>query len=167
MSNRILITYATRTGSTAEVANAISKVLTARGFDPVRKTVIENPQIEGYHAVVMGSAIRMGGWLPEMLEFIRNNQTKLSQIPTAIFTVHIYNTRNDDASRAARKAYTIPVWKMLTPVHEAFFAGKINPAKLSLLNRVLARIGTGDSGPKIGDYRDWDRIRTWAETIFV
>ena len=46
--------------------------------------------------VVLGSPIRMGGWLPEMLEFIRLNQTRLNQIPTAFFTVHMHNTRNDE-----------------------------------------------------------------------
>lgn len=167
MSNRILVTYTTRTGSTAEVAEAIGQVLTARGFAPVLTSVKEKPSVQGYYAVVMGSSIRMGAWLLEMIEFIRINQTKLNQIPTAIFTVHMYNTGNADASSVARKAYTIPVWKMLTPVHEAFVVGKINPAKLSLLSRVPARIGAGNSGQRIGDYRDWDRIRIWSETLFV
>jgi menaquinone-dependent protoporphyrinogen oxidase len=166
MSNRILVTYAGRTGSTAEVAKIISDLLTSRGFVINLKSVKEKPSIEGYRAVVLGSAIRTGGWLPEMLEFIRTNQMALNQIPTAIFPVHIFNTGTDSASRAARKAYTLPVWKMLTPVDETFFSGKMDPFKLSFADRVLSRITVDKAGQKVGDFRDWNQIRGWAETIF-
>jgi len=166
MSNRILVTFASRTGSTAEVAKMIDEVLTARGYSVDLKSVQEKPSIEGYRAVIIGSAIRMGGWLPEMLEFIKTNQKNLNQIPTAIFTIHIVNLGSDNVSRAARKAYTVPVWKMLTPAHEAFFAGKMDPQKLSFGDRILSRIATGNEGQKVGDFRDWDQIRSWAQSIF-
>ena len=165
MSSRVLVIYATRTGSTAEVAKVISAVLAERGFDVDVKPVTEKPSLEGYDAGILGSGIRMGGWLSEMLEFIRTNQAKLIQIPIAIFTVHLHNTGNDTASRAARKAYTVPVWKMLTPVDEAFFTGKMDPVKLSLRSRVLARMASSDTGPKVGDFRDWEKIGAWAATV--
>ena len=166
MSNRILVTYAGRTGSTAEVAKIISEVLTSRGFAVDLKPVKEKPSVAGYRAVILGSAIRMGGWLPEMLEFIKNNQTALNRISTAIFTVHLFNTDTDQVSHAVRKTYTGPVWKMLTPVDEAFFAGKMDPAKLSLGDRVLSRLAAVNTGQKVGDFRDWDQIRGWAQASF-
>jgi menaquinone-dependent protoporphyrinogen IX oxidase len=43
MSNRILVTYATRTRSTAEVAGVISAVVTRRGFIVDLKSVREKP----------------------------------------------------------------------------------------------------------------------------
>ena len=97
MSNRVLVTYATRTRSTAEVAKAISEVLTTRGFAVDVKPVKEKPSLDGYHGVILGSAIRMGAWLPEMIKFIRDNQAKLNEVPTAIFTVHMLNTGNERA----------------------------------------------------------------------
>jgi len=63
MSNRILVTYATRTRSTAEVAKVISEVLTTRGFVVDLKPVKEKPSLDGYRGVILGSAIRMGGCL--------------------------------------------------------------------------------------------------------
>jgi len=149
------------------VADVISAVLARHGFDVDVKSVKEKPSLEGYHEVILGSAIRMGEWRPEMLEFIRTNQAKLSQIPTAIFTVHMLNTGKDNASRGAKNAYTIPVRTMITPVNEAFFAGEVNPAKLSVPNQVLARIVAGDAGPKIGDFREWDKVRAWAKEISI
>ena len=166
MNNRILVTFAGRTGSTADMATTIDEVLTSRRYSVDLKPVREKPSVEGYRAVIMGSAVRMGGWLPEILQFIKTNQKTLNQMPTAIFTVHMFNLGTDNVSRTARKAYTVPVWKMLTPVHEAFFAGKMDPEKLSLGDRVLSRMVAGNEGQKVGDFRDWDQIRSWAQTIF-
>lgn len=167
MSNRILLTYASRTSSTAEVAEAISDVLTTRGFAVEVKPVRQKPSLDGYHGVILGSAIRMGAWLPEMLDFIRTNQAQLQRLPTAIFTVHILNTGKDEASRTAKHTYTDPVRKLITPVDEAFFAGRIDLDKLSFLDRVLTRIMVGEASPKIGDYREWEKIRTWAKQVSV
>ena len=74
MNNRILITYATRTGSTAEVADAIGEVLASRGFVVDIKPMKEKPSLDRYNAVVLGSAIRLGSWLTESLDFIKENQ---------------------------------------------------------------------------------------------
>ena len=167
MSNRILVTYATHTWSTAEVADAISEVLMARGFAVDVKPVKVKPSLEGYHGVILGSATRMGSWLPEMIEFIRKNQAQLNQMPTAIFTMHILNVGKDKASRDARNAYTAPVRKMIRPADEAFFAGSIDFAKLSFPDRVLTRLMVGDDSPKVGDFREWDKVRAWAKEISI
>ena len=125
------------------------------------------PSLEGYHGVILGSAIRMGSWLPEMLEFIRKNQAQLNQMPMAIFTMHILNVGKDKASRAARNVYTAPVRKMITPVDEAFFAGSIDLAKLSFPDRILTRLMVSDDLPKVGDFREWDKVRAWAKEISI
>ena len=167
MSNRILVTYATRTRSTAEVAKVISEVLTTRGFVVDLKPVKEKPSLDGYRGVILGSAIRMGGWLPEMTEFIRDNQAKLNEVPTAIFTVHMLNTGNDSANHDAQRAYTRPIRKMLHPVDEAFFAGNLDISQLSLPDRVLTKIMVDDQDLKVGDLRDWEKIRAWAKEVSV
>jgi len=165
MRNHILVTYATRTRSTNEVADVIGEGLATRGFVVDVKPVKENPSLEGYHGAILGSAIRMGSWLPEMFEFVRKNQAQLNQMPTAIFTMHILNVGKDKASRAARNAYTTPVRKMITPVDEAFFAGSIDLAKLSFPDRILTRLMVGDDSPKVGDFREWDKVRAWAKEV--
>ncbi len=106
MNKRILITYATRAGSTVEVAAAIGESLAQRGFAVEVIPVKENPNLANYQAVILGSAIRMGNWLPEAVEFVKKNQAHLSQMPTAFFTCHRLNTGDDETSRKAREAYT-------------------------------------------------------------
>ena len=163
MNKRLLVTYATRAGSTPEIAAAIGETLAARGFSVEVKPVKTNPPLAGYGAVILGSAIRIGNWLPEMVDFIKKNQAALAQMPLAMFTVHMLNLGEDEASRAARVAYTAPIHQLLTPVDEVFFAGKIDYATLSFFDRLMAMAVEKQTGAATGDRRDWEQIRAWAE----
>ncbi len=167
MEKNILVTYATRAGSTPEVAAVIGEVIAARGYHVAVKPVKEKPALAEFHAVVLGSAIRMGAWLPEAVAYVRNNQAQLNRMPNVIFTVHMLNTGDDETSRQARQAYITPIHELIEPQGEAFFSGVMNYAKLSLLDRLIAKAveKNADIGP--GDYRDWDTIREWAQTIPV
>jgi menaquinone-dependent protoporphyrinogen oxidase len=161
MNDRVLITYATRAGSTAEVASAIGETIGGRGFLVDVKPVKENPSPDGYKAVIMGSAVRMGGWLAEAVNFIKNNQAALNNMPVALFTVHILNLGEDEESRTGRLAYLKGVRPLVKPVDEVFFAGRLNPEKLPFVDRLMAKMVK----PPIGDLRDWDKIRAWADAV--
>jgi len=162
MNKRILVAFATRAGSTAEVAVAIGEVLATRGFSVDIKPVRESPCLDGYQAAVLGSAVRFGAWLPEAVGFIKANQPGLTTIPVALFTVHILNLNDDDQSRTARLGYLKDVSPLLNPADQAFFPGKIDPTKLSFFERSLSRMVKAPEG----DYRDWGRIRGWAQNLF-
>ena len=161
MNSRILITYATRAGSTAEVAGDLGEVLGERGFIADVVPVKENPPLEGYQGVLIGSAIRMGNWLPEAVQFIQNNQQALRHVPVALFTVHGINLGDDEHSRASREAYLDAVRPFLTPMEHVFFPGKIDPARLSLIDRLMVRLVKAP----IGDLRDWKTIDGWAQSV--
>ncbi len=167
MNKHILVTYATRAGSTAEVATVIGEVLRARGFDVDVTPVKERPTVEGYQAAVIGSAIRMSNWLPEIVEFVRNNRAPLSRIPAAIFTVPMLNRDGSETSRRARQAYTAPIHQILNPTDEVFFDGRMDYSKLKFLDRAMAKAVEKQTNTKEGDFRDWNKIRGWAQTIFV
>lgn len=163
MNKRILITYATRAGSTVEVAAAIGEVIAARGFEVDVKPVKEKPSLDGYQAVLVGSAIRMGNWLPEAIEFVKENQEVLNQMPVALFTVHMLNREDDAESRANRLAYLRDVRPLLDSAEEVFFAGKFDMSRLSFLDRMISKaVRAVDE-----DCRDWDNIRRWAQTVFA
>jgi menaquinone-dependent protoporphyrinogen oxidase len=85
----ILVAYASKSGSTIDVAQTIGKGLADKGATVDVLPVKAIKSIDGYRAIVIGSAIRMGQWLPEAVDFIKNHQARLSQISTAFFTVHM------------------------------------------------------------------------------
>jgi menaquinone-dependent protoporphyrinogen oxidase len=165
MSQRILVTYATHTGSTAEVANVIGEELRARGFVVDVQAVNTAPQTRDYEAVVLGSAVNGGRWLPEALDFVHHNQSELRAIPVAVFCVHIMNAGQDERSRRKRMAYLDDVRHLIQPVDEAWFLGMgPDPKKDSWIARwVFRRFG----GAGEGDCRDWDTIRAWARGVLA
>src|SRR3712207_4340232 len=62
---RVLVTAATRHGSTQEIAQAIAAGLERRGVGCDCRAVGEVHGLDGYDAVVLGSGVYMGHWLDE------------------------------------------------------------------------------------------------------
>ena len=72
MSQKILVTYASRTGSTVGVAEAIGKTLIEGGAQVDVLPMKEVTDLSAYRAVVAGSAIQAGHWLPEAMRYYRS-----------------------------------------------------------------------------------------------
>lgn len=162
MNNKILVAYASKSGSTVDVAQTIGKSLSSKGAPVDVRPIKSVTNLDGYRAVVIGSGVRMGQWLPEAVEFVKKNQPKLSQLPTAFFTVHLLNTGDDEESRKKREAYTEPVRQIVMPKTETFFAGRLNFSKLSLFELLISKA----MNAKEQDLRDWNKIRAWAEGLY-
>ena len=167
MSDKILVTYASRTGSTAEVAEAIGKTLAADG---ARVDVIPMKEVKDlaqYRAVVAGSAIRKSKWLPEAVQFVETHRATLASKPFAEFTVCItLAMSNTEQYRAAVAKWVEPVRALVRPMSEGFFAGMLDFSKLptnldTLQLRAVVALHIFPSG----DRRDWNAIRTWAESL--
>lgn len=160
MNQKILIAYASGLGSTAEVAVKIGQTLNKKGFAIDVKPIEENPQVSDYQAVILGSAVRHGNWLPKAVEFIKANQKNLNQVPVALFTVHITNLGNDSSSQQNRLSFLDLVRPLLNPFDEVFFAGKFDRRGAALmLPSWLARLV-----PTL-DLRKWEKIQAWTECV--
>jgi menaquinone-dependent protoporphyrinogen oxidase len=163
MNKRILIAYATFAGSTQEVAVDIGKTLGERGFAVDVIPVVEKPAVDDYRFVLIGSAVHGSHWLSEALEFVEANQAALNRVPVALFSVCLAGlAKNETALTSARDTIHGPVRALVTPAAEVLFAGKIDRRGVALgLPRWLARFF-----PTL-DFRDWIKIRSWAQTVFV
>lgn len=161
-TERILVAYATRTGTSVGVASAIGETLAARGFTVDVKPIQENPITEGYQTIILGSAINGANWLPEAVEYVKNHQQALNQAKVALFSVHIMNLDDDENSKKNRLAYLKEVRPLLKPIAEAFFAGLgMDPEGKAGIIRWAYRTFVGPEG----DCRDWDKIRGWAQNV--
>ena len=161
MTKHILVTYATRAGSTGEIAESIGQSIAAHGFVVDVTPVREKPTLEGYDGVVIGSAVRMGQWLPEAIEYLKANQAALKAMPAAIFTVHILNLADDQTSQDYREGYIAPLKPLIQPVDTAFFGGKLDTKRLKFAERLITKLVKAVDS----DNRDWDRIRGWGSGV--
>lgn len=161
MNEKYLITYATRAGSTVEIAEAIGKVFCENGAAADVRPVKDVKSLDGYKGVIAGSAIRMGRWLPEAVKFVETHRASLEAMPTAFFLVSYFLREDTPEMRKTVAAYLDPVREILEPDHTGLFPGKMDYSKLSWIDRQAARMVKAPEG----DARDWEAVRDWAQEL--
>ena len=167
MNGMILVTYASRTGSTAGVAEAIGKTLVEDGAQVEVRPMQEVGDLAPYAAVVAGSAIQAQSWLPEAVQFMEAHRAELAHKPVAIFAVCMTMAmRNAQNYRAGVLDWVQPVRALVKPVAEGLFAGALDISKIpSFGDRLKFRLSVLFGVWKEGDHRDWAAIRAWAQEI--
>lgn len=167
MNNKILVTYASRAGSTTEVAQAIGKTLSECGELVDVLPMEDVQQLSGYRAVIAGSPIRSSKWLPEAVKFIQDHRSELREKPFAMFTLSITLAMSSGSQyRQAVTEWTAPVRIQVKPVSEGLFAGKLDFTKLpfnfdTLKLRLVVALGIFPTD----DRRDWKAVHEWAISI--
>jgi menaquinone-dependent protoporphyrinogen oxidase len=167
MSKKILVTYASRTGATAGVAEAIAKTLAKNGAEVDVYPMQEIKGLTPYRAIVAGSAVQNRQWLPEAMQFIRTHQTALNQRPFAMFSVCMTLAMRDGEKYRPQVAdWTAPVRVLVHPVSEGIFAGILDIKKIpSFSDRLKFRLSVASGVWSEGDHRDWEAISAWARSI--
>ena len=162
MEKKVLVTYASKYGSTGGVADAVAKELCAKGVSADVALIKNARNIGSYQGVIIGSAIYMGKWMSEAVDFVKKNKEVLRRVPVAYFLVCMTLSRPTEKNRAEVLAYMDPLLKEvpeIKPVSLGTFAGAMHYGNLSwIYKKILKSKGTPE-----GDYRDWNAIRSWAQ----
>jgi menaquinone-dependent protoporphyrinogen oxidase len=169
---KVLVAYATAYGSTGGVAEAIGVTLAesedgGASFAVDVRPVQSVTNLDDYSAVILGSAVHGGKWLPEAVAFLKANQARLNQIPTAFFLVGLMANKKDEGTRKLIADFLIEERALVKPVEEGQFAGALNPKKHPGIEGFGIRFfamycGLGFNG---GDSRDPAAIRAWAHKV--
>ena len=167
MTNKILVTYASRSGSTEEIAQAIGRTLSESGSQVDVLPMEGVSDLSAYQAVVAGSPIRSSKWLPEGVQFIQRHRSELAHKRFAMFTVCITMAmKNAGNYRSAVQNWIAPVRAMVRPLSEALFPGRLDFNRMPLnKDTLLFRISVALGILPRGDQRDWDAVRSWAEEL--
>lgn len=166
MNDKILVTYASRNGSTAGVAEAIGKTLAEAGMPVDVLPMQEVEDLAPYRAVVAGSAIQAAQWLPEAMQFVQAHRAELACKPFAAFLVCMTLAMKNGDYRQQVATWLDPVRALVRPVSTGLFAGALDIGKVpSFGDRLKFRLSVKMGVWSEGDHRDWNAIRSWAESI--
>ncbi len=166
MNNKILVAYASRLGSTFGVAQAIGKTLTESGAQVDVLPMQDVRDLAPYHAVIAGSAIRGGAWLPEAMQFVQTHRAELAEKPFAAFLVCMTLGMSNGKYREHVATWLEPVRALVKPASEGLFAGALDISKIpSFSDRLKFRLSVALGVWKEGDHRDWNAIRAWADGV--
>jgi len=193
---KILIMYATRSGSTCEIARFIGKELTALGAQVDVLPICEVADIAPYGTVIVGGPLYRFGWHPEGAQFVQANKSMLKHKPTAIFITGLGLTKTSECDRFSFPVFLDPkmakepinparlTWienlstcsrylgpvlasiMEIKPLSLAFLAGKLDLKTLNLPEKLIMLLLMFVTGVKQGDHRNWDAIRTWSGSLY-
>ena len=155
---RVLVTAATKYGATAEITATIAEVLDKHGLEATVLPAEQVKGVDGYDAVVVGSAVYAGHWLKPARELVERHAGTLAGRPVWLFS----SGPVGDPPRPEEDPVDVAEIVAATSAREhRVFAGKLVKRQLGFGERAIVlalRVPEGD-------FRDWAEIKGWASQI--
>ena len=163
MDIRVLVTYATKYGATAEIAVKIGQVLRQAGLQTDVLPTDRVGDLAPYRAVVLGSAVYIGQWQKKAATFLQANEKALAERPVWLFSSG--PTGEGDPIQLLKGWRFPPALQLIADrIHTrdiAVFHGVVDPKKLNLIEKWMIK----NVKAPLGDFRDWEAINAWASAI--
>ncbi len=167
MNDKILVAFATRYGSTQQVAETVAATLRERWLAVDLEPVRQVRSLEGYRAVVLGAPLYIGAWHKDALNFLSRYQEALASRPVGVFALGPLH--DDEGERQGAKdqlAKELGKFPRLAPVAQEMFGGKYDPNKLNFSDKLIASLPASPlHNVPASDVRDWTAIRAWADSL--
>lgn len=155
----VLVTYASKHGSTKEIAERLRLELRSAGLSATLRPINQFTDLGRYDALVLGCAVYAGSWLPEVGRFIDRQREALSGLPVWVFSSGPLGAGDphphDDPERLAAPLAGLPLRG------HRIFGGRLDKRALGPGERFVARIVWAPEG----DFRNWDEVRGYALEI--
>jgi menaquinone-dependent protoporphyrinogen oxidase len=155
----VLVAYASKYGSTQEIAESIGRELRLRRLEVDVLCVDEVDDVQRYDAVVLGSAVYVGHWLSSARHFVKEHGAELAARPTWLFSSgpigDPLRPTGDDPVEIAQIA------EVTHAKEHRVFPGKLDRSRLNCCEWALVfalRV-------KDGDYRNESAVSEWARKV--
>lgn len=166
MVDSVLVAYATRYGSTREVAERVGATLRDRGSSVDVQPAESVSNLSGYTSVVLGAPYYMGKMLKEATAFLERHRADLETLPVALFALGPATAADDLDEARGQLDKTLAKYGWLKPVTAEMFVGKYDPAVLRILDRLITKPKASPlHGLAAHDDRDWKAIEQWATSL--
>jgi menaquinone-dependent protoporphyrinogen oxidase len=166
VAEKVLVAYATRYGSTREVAEAVAARLRERGVGVDVKPVKAVRDLGGRGGVVLATPFYLGSMLKDATHFLERNRAALESLPVAVLACGPVSAEGDMAGARQQLDDALAKLEWLKPVAAEMFVGKYDPAHLRIADRLIATLPASPMhglGPH--DDRDWESVRAWADAL--
>ena len=162
MNDRTLVLYASKDGSTREIAEAIADELRTAGVDVDLADAAAAPGLDPYRKVILGSAVYMGRWRPEARHFVKRQLKELAQRDVWLFSSGpVGDAKVDDDGFCAIPPFAKKYTAKIGAREHVLFGGRVRTDSKSVMARGMAQKMSEEQR----DRRDWDEIRAWAGKI--
>jgi menaquinone-dependent protoporphyrinogen oxidase len=159
---RVLVAFASKHGSTAEIAEAIADKLRESGFGVDCLPVGSVAALTGYDAIVIGSAVYIGHWQPEARRFVHRHARELARRPLWAFSSGPAGASAEALEPQSLEPRRIVAdLKRLGAREHVVFGGRLPTEPHGPLQRALVR----NTPERHRDLRNWAEIRAWASGI--
>ncbi len=164
MDGTVLVAFATRFGSTQEVAEAVAEALRGEGLSVEVKRLRDVQSLEGYRGVVIGAPLQMFRWHKDAIRFLRRHRHDLEGLSVAVFALGPFNDAEKEWTEVRGQIdQELAKYPWLKPVEVTVFGGKFDPRTL----RFPYNLTPGLKRLPANDIRDWDVIRAWGRGLSV
>jgi menaquinone-dependent protoporphyrinogen oxidase len=162
-ANKVLVAYATSSGSTQEIAEFVAKELAGQGVNVKVQPCRLAMDILPYDAVVLGAPLYMFHLHKEALHFLGRHQKLLVTRPVAVFAGGPYgeNARKDAPAVRKNLDEELAKFPWFKPVSVQLVGGRFDPARLRFPYNLIPALKQSPAS----DARDWDEIGAWARQL--
>jgi menaquinone-dependent protoporphyrinogen oxidase len=158
---KVLVAYASKRGSTAEIAEAVAATLAESGFEVDCEEATSVRSLEPYDALVLGSAVYMKRWRGDARRFLRRNRRALAKLPFWVFSSGPVGDPAEDRPEWTEPSKIVASTERLGARGHVVFGGRLPAEPKGKIESAMV-IGVP---PEFRDRRDWDEIRAWAKTV--
>jgi menaquinone-dependent protoporphyrinogen oxidase len=155
---RVLVAYASKHGSTREVAERVAETIRGAGLAVDVMDAADVGHLRGYDTIVLGGALYTGRLHKAARRFLARHRDALSVRSVAVFAMGPKSLEPSEvAGSRAQLDRALAKTPEIEPVSVAIFGGVVDPATLRFpFNRMPA-----------SDARDWQAIEAWAAELAV
>ena len=157
---RIPVIYASKHGATAEIAEAIAEGLSRRGVEAAAISAEAVEAVDGYDAVVLGSAVYTGHWLKPARELADAQAGALAGKPVWLFSSGPLGPP-EELQPEGDPVDVAELTKQTRTVEHRVFAGMLDKGKLGFGEKAMVRAVHAPEG----DFRNWQAIDAFAGDI--